>query len=234
MCCDESVRDFNAVGLQFDSDSPCLTQVTRFLSWLAAPNNYLVVESVFFEVQLARTRSQSDSRMYGCGRSQPMRAPTADRNTTNPAVNHLFCSLCSDCHARHDLAFFLNAYSYFYVVYSHTKAQCLLSLQNWVRASVLQEVSFSIILKRLWIVVTPCSSRFPFWFSIFRSCATRHWESLPFKHRVSWTRWGTLLLPMPYSEQCMLLCVRHGTVNARGGNNWGYMFYPKSLMCWGS
>lgn len=38
LCRDESIRDVNAAWLQFDSESPCLTRVTRFLSWLAAPN----------------------------------------------------------------------------------------------------------------------------------------------------------------------------------------------------
>ena len=80
--------------------------------------HYLVVESVFFEVQLARTRSQSNGRIRGRGWSQPMREPTADRNTKNPAVNHVLCSLLRLSHKTRFGSFFFNAYSYFYV-FSH-------------------------------------------------------------------------------------------------------------------
>lgn len=55
--------------------------------------HYLVVESVFFEVQLARRRSQSAGCIRGRGRKEPMRDPTADKNSPKPAVNHVLCSL---------------------------------------------------------------------------------------------------------------------------------------------
>lgn len=48
-------------------------------------------------------------------------------------------------------------------LYSHRKAQCLLSQQTWFDSSVLQEVSASLILPP-YCCASLCCSAFPFWF----------------------------------------------------------------------
>lgn len=100
----------------------------------------------------------------------------------------------SYCHTRHDLGFFFKCIQLF-LCNPHTKAQCLLSLQNRVHTTVLREVSFSVILKRLWIAVPLCVSRFHLWFlniQIMSNTSLRN--SCCLESRTMWERQPLLMV----------------------------------------
>lgn len=116
----QGARRGHPSALRLRSD-PGAARTAPFLA--RSSQHYLDVASVFFEVQLARTRSQSRGRAHGRARSQPMRAPTAARNAKKPRrqsspVQPLL--RLSYCHTRGELEPFLYIYiSIYYYAYSY-------------------------------------------------------------------------------------------------------------------
>lgn len=122
--------------LQCDSLSPHPTSGHTVPLLAHSSRLYLVVESVFFEVQLERTPSQSGGCIRGLGvEVNQWESRPQTETPKNPAVNHVLCSFCSHCHTRHDLVcffyvFFLNNTHTLILMYPHTRAECLLPFQN--------------------------------------------------------------------------------------------------------
>lgn len=83
--------------------------------------HYLVVASVFFEVQLARTRSQSDSCIHGRGFKSANERADHRQKHQKPRRQSSVCAASGQTVIQDTIwcfFFFLNAYSYFYV-FSH-------------------------------------------------------------------------------------------------------------------
>lgn len=130
LCCGESGRDFSAVAY-----GSSLIQTHRV--WLGShgfsllarsSQHYLVVESVFFEVQLARTRSQSNGRIHGWGMKSANERVDRRQKHQKPrrqsSVVQLLLRLSYK--TRFGMFFFLPSMHTVIFMYSHTKAQCLL------------------------------------------------------------------------------------------------------------
>lgn len=159
--------------------------------------HYLVVESVFFEVQLARTRSQSNSCIHGWGWSQPMRGLTADRNTKTPP-SIMCCAASAQTVIQDTIWYFLNAYSYFYVSPGGSMFPFFAELSSHVSSPwgklFTNFEAFVDCGDTLLCVGFPCDFQY--------SDHARHVieKLLPFKCGVWWTMWETLLLLMTFSK----------------------------------
>lgn len=137
--------------------------------------HYLVVVSVFFEVQLAGTRSQSNSRIRGWGLKSANERRDHRQKHQKPRRQSCVVQPLLRLSYKTRFGIFFNAYSYFFV-FSHegSMSPFMAELSShvsspkgkiFIHLKAFEDCADSLL---------RCIQVSLFWFSIFRSCATRH------------------------------------------------------------